>query len=233
MQPKFTTQQQRMIVQVKLGIGTRAEITAVNFSHSTNSSYWLLKVFPDQWLVLRIASHPNWLINAQEVEIDWQNWDEFAGLANKVATVFDSELKFKLTESDQAIIWIIRRLAKSGRVLMVKLPKVVDEAHKARAVDLVTEFPRYPLAITNRNNVNKLVLQVENDEFKRQVATLFGRNFLFSQFTVHSQLKLLPTNQWLNPILQPGQPDNKYIKTFIEEYGINLWNQILPELSSV
>ena len=52
-----------------------------------------------------------------------------------------------------------------------------------------------------RNNLNHLLLPIKDEEFQKIVARLYGRNFLFSQFSGHSLLKLLPTNQWILPVL--------------------------------
>lgn len=68
-----------------------------------------------------------------------------------------------------------------------------------------------------------MLLSVEAKEYQAELAVLFGRNLLFSQFTRGRFLRLLPTNQWIQPIIEYGTvTGSDWKKQIANEYGQQL-----------
>ncbi|WP_283680227.1 hypothetical protein [Lentilactobacillus sp. Marseille-Q4993] len=228
---EFMQSEQRMITEVKAGLLVNMQLVAVNFARSSNSSYWLIKVEDNgviKWLTLRIASHKSWLENARAVEIVsdqsiidsgevkselMKNWHRFAS---------------ELTPVELAVLKLFMEMEQNGLVCLLELPADIDENHKAKPLNLMTDFMNSKLMIGSRNNVNKLRIEVDSSDFQSLVARLYGMNFLFSQFTVHRLMKLLPTNQWLEPVLS-NYTDQNWWQALQERFG----NRFIREIKSI
>ncbi|MFT8398016.1 MAG: hypothetical protein ABF676_06450 [Schleiferilactobacillus harbinensis] len=92
-------------------------------------------------------------------------------------------------------------LADHKLVWLVQMTPAIAASHKGRSFDLQNDFRRLPLFLGDRNNVNNLLVPVSAPAFQDKLIDFFGANLLFSQFSSHYMLKLLPTIQWLKPML--------------------------------
>lgn len=98
---------------------------------------------------------------------------------------------------------------------------VLAAAHKAVPFDLKTDFLAAQLYLGDRNNANNLLIPVMVSDFQQRLATFYGRNLLFSQFTKHSLMKLLPTNQWLQPMLREQEVPTDWQRLLVVTFGEN------------
>ena len=228
-----TPAQDQLINAVRAAIPDNLEIVAANFARTTHSSYWLLKSKSSipNWLTLRLATHPLWLKEAQQLEVLWDKGSgDYFDLSQKInqRRIQFQRFSFLLSPIDTAVLNLLVEFEKHDLVLMVQLPEHLSDTHKEIPMNLQTDFPKFHLLLSDRNNVNKLHLPINNPKFQQPLALYYGRNFLFSQFTAHHLMKLLPTNQWLQPILnaQPVTDDWQQLITY--EYGpeiIYAWKQ--------
>lgn len=101
-----------------------------------------------------------------------------------------------------AVLQFLDECQKQGLVWAVRLPKTIFAGHKKLPLDLKSDFMKADLFLGDRNNLNHLMLPVEAKPFQAELAVLFGRNLLFSQFSRGRLLRLLPTNQWIQPIIK-------------------------------
>ena len=107
----------------------------------------------------------------------------------------------------------------------VRLPEKIFAARKQITLDLKNDFIETDLFLGNRNNLNTMLLPVEAKEYQAELAVLFGRNLLFSQFARSRLLRLLPTNQWIQPVIKSGITKGKDWKEQIANvYGQELLN---------
>ncbi len=91
------------------------------------------------------------------------------------------------------------------------------------SLDLESDFIETDLFLGNRNNLNAMLLPVEAKDYQAELATLFGRNLLFSQFARGRLLRLLPTNQWIQPIIEYGETkESDWKKQLANDYGQQL-----------
>ncbi|GBG94169.1 hypothetical protein LFYK43_06280 [Ligilactobacillus salitolerans] len=157
----------------------------------------------DKWLTLRTADHPLWLQNAQQLQFDFGNPADLLHLPQKLTESLRSERKafFSLPTSELCLLKFLLELEKKGLICALSLPSAIAKAHKSLSFDLNSDFLAAPLYLGKRNNLNQLLLPVNDPEFQKALAILYGRNFFFSQFNGHHLLKLLPTVQWILPIL--------------------------------
>lgn len=221
---------QKMLATVTAALPRQVKIVAVNFAQGTASSYWLLRQENAQrtvtWLTLRIANHPLWLKHADQLALIWAAPD-YAALHHQLQRQFAQGLAatkfFGLTTGEAALLYWLLDAEAAKLVCFVRLPLIIATRHKGRQLDLATEFKRLPLFIGNRNNTNTLLQSVNNAPLQQQLASFYGRNFLFSQFKNHQLLALLPTNQWLQPLLQQDFKTLNWRRIIQKTYGPVFW----------
>lgn len=196
---------QKLLKVVVAALPRQIQIAGVNFSTSTASSYWLLKKHTSKsvsWLTLRIANHPLWLQGADQLEILWLPATNFQGLGTLIQQqLAKTPYWFQLSTVDRALLVMLLKMERQQLTWFVRLPDHIATQHKGASLDLKTNFQRLPLFIGNRNNVNTFLKPMSSVLLQQKLATMYGQNLLFSQFKAHHLLALLPTNQWLQPVL--------------------------------
>lgn len=221
--PDYRNQLEKIVTD-SMPVGIK--LLARNFARSTASSYWLLRKTTKrgpQWLTLRIATHPVWLKHAQQLEILWGDPHHFDLLKNLLQTHLNqTEMKasfFQMSETDLSILKLLVELERHQLIWYIRMTPDIAQAHKLQRFDLVSDFPKTTLMLGDRNNANHLLIRMDHPEFQRKIAQLFGQNLLFSQFTKHQLLKLLPTNQWLQPIVSETDVPENWQYKLKEAYG--------------
>ncbi|MCD2257138.1 hypothetical protein ACNAN0_08180 [Agrilactobacillus fermenti] len=218
---------QQMLAAVGEALPLGVHIVGVNFAHDSVSSYWLLsrqKGQHMQWLTLRIANHPSWLKNAQQIEVIWSQFDHPGNLMPRIRYLLartDYEVPwFRLDSLSQAILQYCLFLERKRLVWYIRLPIVIAQHHKQRPIDLKTDFPKAHLLLGDRNNPNKGLKCLDSPDFQSRLGQLYGQNLLFSQFSSHQLLALLPTNQWVQKILQQMPFVNSWRQILRKNFGI-------------
>ena len=84
---------------------------------------------------------------------------------------------------------------------MLRLTPAMASAHKSRTFDLQRDFAGLPLFLGDRNNSNDLLLPIHDPLLQRHLILFYSENLLFTQFSSHRLIKLLPTAQWLQTLL--------------------------------
>ena len=194
---------------VQAGLPQGVQLAAANYARSSASSYWLLRwtsaAMPPIWLTLRIATHPHWLTHVQQVEVVRPALPDLTGLSAAVRQALASPAaaaaRYQFTPLELAVLRQLLVLADHKLVWLVQMTPAIAASHKGRSFDLQNDFRRLPLFLGDRNNVNNLLVPVSAPAFQDKLIDFFGANLLFSQFSSHYMLKLLPTIQWLKPML--------------------------------
>jgi len=221
---------ERLLGEITRGLPPQAKLIAYNFSQSNMSMYSLLclenKGSHLEWLTLRTADHPVWLQNSGQMSIDLGNPPDITHLSDKITHLFEdsymNQYFYKMTAIELAILHLVDECQKNGIIWAVRLPEEIFSAKKQLPLDLNKEFIEADLFVGSRNNLNSLLLPVHSKKFQLQIAKLFGRNLLFSQFSGHFLLKLLPTNQWIQPIIEKEITIHNWKKIIADEYGQEL-----------
>lgn len=229
---------QRLEETVTQHLPAGATLVARNFARSTASSYWLLKLnakAPFTWITVRIATHQVWLQHAQQLEILWEDTHNFDQLGQLLVRQLTPETidqaSFTLTAADLATIQLLKTLERDQLIWFIRMPPEISDAHKAQRFDLQTDFMATQLMLGDRNNANHLLVPVK-PRFQHRLADFFGKNLLFSQFTKHHLLKLLPTNQWLQPIMAAQQPSPNWRQEIVDAYGHEFAEMCFAEIRS-
>ncbi|GAF41641.1 hypothetical protein JCM14202_3596 [Agrilactobacillus composti DSM 18527 = JCM 14202] len=124
---------------------------------------------------------------------------------------------------DRALLQFLLYLARQQLVFFVRLPAVLAAQHKGAVFDSTQNLKTTQLMLGDRNNVNRLLLPVELVAVQQKLVDFYGMNLLFSQFTAHQLLRLMPTNQWLQTILQLTPAPNTWSALLRQGYGVALW----------
>lgn len=234
-----TLGQRQMIMILKKELPSFISLFAYNISKTDMSVYTLLYQTGNQgqnyWMTLRLADHSLWLKHAQQVSLDLGSPADLIRLSEKIQKQILSEENVKnwyqLTKKDIAILYLLDKCQKNGLVWAVRLPEEIFAAFKKRPLDLQVDFMKAELFLTNRNNVNSFLLSVQNHDFHKQLAKLYGENLLFSQFSRHHLLKLLPTNQWVQPMLKKEPTIINWKQFIIYYYGQDFYQKVQNLLS--
>lgn len=223
--------EKQLINELQKGLPPVIKLIAYNYSHAGTSLYALLcrkrNARVPEWLTLRIADHPLWLENAQQLFIDFVNPADLSRLAVKIDSLFKEpktlDYFYKLSSSEIAVLQFLDACQKQGMIWAIRLPEKTFAARKQISFDLEADFIETDLFLGNRNNLNAVLLPVEAKEYQVELAVLFGRNLLFSQFARSRLLRLLPTNQWIQPIIKYGKMEGSdWKKRIASEYGQQL-----------
>jgi len=223
--------EKQLIHELKKGLPASLTLQAYNFSRAGNSLYALLrrKQSADsfEWLTLRLADHPLWLKEAQQLFINFGNPADLKGIAQKVAHLFKQpavdDYFYKLSSLEIAVLQFLDACQKEGMIWAIRLPSEVFAARKQLTFDLKQDFLETDLFLGNRNNLNTLLLPVEAKKYQAELGLLFGRNLLFSQFARGDLLRLLPTNQWIQPLIEYGKDQAQdWQEQIASEYGKQL-----------
>ncbi|MEL5941113.1 hypothetical protein WN865_16495, partial [Tetragenococcus halophilus] len=150
-------------------------------------------------------------------------------LPTAISKVFSCDMKakncYQMTNSELAVLELLDSCQRNGLVWAVRLPEEIFTAFKKQPLDLQKDFMQAEVFLTNRNNVNALLLPFTIPCFQAQLAKLYGRNLLFSQFSRHHLLKLLPTNQWIQPMLEKEQKLLDWRQQIIYDYGEDFYQR--------
>jgi len=223
--------EQQLINGLKKGLPASVTLQAYNFSRAGNSLYALLRreqtAGPLEWLTLRLADHPLWLKGAQQLFINFGNPADLKGIAQKVTHLFRQpevdNYFYKLSSLEIAVLQFLDACQKEGMIWAVRLPTEVFAARKQLSFELKQDFLETDLFLGDRNNLNTLLLPVEAKEYQAELGILFGRNLLFSQFARGDLLRLLPTNQWIQPLIEYGKDQEQdWQEQIASEYGEQL-----------
>lgn len=190
------------VVAASLPRGIR--IAGINIAHTSGSTYWLLYQQPD-WLTLRLATHVHWLKGVQQLQVIWPDMPNVDGLQPVLTQALLSpaahQIAFKFTSTDIAIANMLLWAASRKLVFMLRLTSAMANAHKHRQFDLQQDLEPLPLFLGDRNNSNDLLLPVVDQRLQQHLIRFYSRNLLFTQFSGHHLIKLLPTAQWLQTML--------------------------------
>ncbi|AYW45702.1 hypothetical protein [Tetragenococcus koreensis] len=225
--------QKQIVTVLKEELPSSISLFAYNISKTDMSVYSLLCQTEyrgqNKWMTLRIADHPLWLKNAQQVSLDIGSPADLIHLPQEIQKKLHgsekSESWYQMTQSELAILHMLDECQQKGLVWAVRLPEEIFAAFKKKSLNLQTDFMEAELFLTNRNNVNTLLLPFDAFHFQAQLARLYGRNLLFSQFSRHHLLKLLPTNQWIQPILKEEQVDFDWQRLIMHNYGKDFYQR--------
>lgn len=229
LQIKYLVREQ-LLYEITSGLPQEVKLIAYNFSRSNMSMYSLLcrenNVGDLEWLTLRTADHSMWLKNAEQISIDLGNPADLTHLSIKIKCLFEDSITdsyyYRMSYVNLAILQLIDECQQHGIIWAVRLPEEIFAAKKQMPLDLNKEFMETDLFLGSRNNLNSLLVSVHSKKFQLQLAKIFGRNLLFSQFSGHSLLKLLPTNQWIQPIIQRETSSSNWKEIIADEYGQSL-----------
>ncbi|ETY75548.1 hypothetical protein LFAB_01300 [Lactiplantibacillus fabifermentans T30PCM01] len=211
---------------VQTALPTNAHVLARNFARSSASSYWLLML--DQphatpnFLTLRIADHTLWLANHEQLAVTWEAGDFLAvreTLRQHLTPQILQQYSYHFTTTDIVTLRLILHLEQHQLIWLVKLSPTIAKAYKNQQLDLLADFPSAKLLLGNMNNSSLQLVPVKQPVFQQRLGQFFGRNLLFSQFTSHQLLRLLPTNQWIRPLLQELPPTPNLEKQLAATYG--------------
>ncbi|MDN6639575.1 MAG: hypothetical protein L0L10_02215 [Tetragenococcus sp.] len=232
--------QKYIVTTLKKELPSTVSLLAYNISKTDMSVYNLLcqteNETQNKWMTLRIADHPLWLENAQQVSLDIGSPADLIHLPEAIQKVFsryeNTDQWYQMSKNDIAVLSLLDQCQQKGLVWAVRLPEEIFAAFKKRPLDLQTDFMEAELFLTNRNNVNSFLLPIHLSCFQAQLAQLYGRNLLFSQFARHHLLKLLPTNQWVQPVLQKEQTNFDWQQLIIHNYGTDFYQKCQKALYS-
>lgn len=223
--------EEQLISSLKRGLPSTVKLIAYNFSRVGDSLYALLcqkqKTGTLEWLTLRLAGHPMWLKEAQQLFIDFGSPADLNRLAIQVEDLFKkpkvNDYFYKLSSLEIAVLRFLDACQKQNMIWAVRLPENIFAARKEIPFDLKSDFIEANLFLGDRNNFNTMLLPVEAKKYQSELAVLFGRNLLFSQFTRGRFLRLLPTNQWIQPIIESEKvKENDWKEQIANEYGQQL-----------
>ena len=221
----------QLVSLLKEGLPSSIKLVAYNFSRAGTSLYALLcrkdKKGTLEWITLRLTDHPLWLKGAQQLVLNFGNPADLSRLATQVEYLFKKpETKhyfYKLSSREIAVLQFLDACQKRGMIWAVRLPEDIFAARKKLSLDLKSDFMQSDLFLGNRNNLNTMLLAVEAKKFQNELAVLFGRNLLFSQFARGRLLRLLPTNQWIQPIIKSeAHKEKDWEKQIAKKYGAQL-----------
>ena len=223
--------EKQLINELKKGLPLSVKLKAYNFSRVGTSLYALLgckqKTGAYEWLTLRLADHSLWLKGAQQLFINFGNPADLSRIATKVAHLFKNpkinDYFYELSSLEIAVLQFLDNCQKQGMIWAVRLPEKIFAARKQLSLDLKYDFIETDLFLGNRNNLNTLLLPVEAKKYQAELGVLFGRNLLFSQFARGRLLRLLPTNQWIQPLIEYGKnKESAWQEQIANEYGQQL-----------
>src|SRR5699024_5896678 len=160
--------EEQLIHELKRGLPPSVKLIAYNYSHAGTSLYALLQrnqiTETPEWLTLRLADHPLWLENGQQLFIDFGNPADLRGLAKKLITLFESptaeDYFYKLTSLEIAALQFLDACQKQGMVWAVRLPEEIFAARKQLSFDLKNDFIETDLFLGNRNNIYKILYRL-------------------------------------------------------------------------
>lgn len=217
----------RLQVAVQTALPTNVHVLARNFARSSASSYWLLML--DQargqrpaFLTLRIADHTLWLTNHDQLTVTWEAGNFTAvqqTLRNQLTPPTLQRYSYQLSTADIITLRLILHLEQHQLIWLVQLSPVIARAYKNQRLDLHADFPSAKLLLGNMNNSSLQLVPVTQPAFQERLGKYFGRNLLFSQFTSHKLLRLLPTNQWIRPLLRELPPTPNLEQQLAVAYG--------------
>ncbi|QBX95801.1 hypothetical protein [Lactiplantibacillus plantarum] len=221
------TDRRRLQLAVQLALPTCAHVLARNFARSSASSYWLLMLktpgaAAPRFLTLRIADHLLWLTNHDQLTISWEagNFDAVQRtLRQELTPATLQQYSYQLTTTDIMTLRLILHLEQHQLIWLVQLAPEIAKAYKNQHFDLRDDFGQAKLLLGNMNNSSLQLVPVKQPAFQNHLGQYFGRNLLFSQFTSHHLLRLLPTNQWIRPLLKVLPPTPNLEQQLAVLYG--------------
>ncbi len=228
--PLTPARRQALLASVLAALPGDMQLKGVNFARGSASSYWLLQQSVGNkpyWLTLRLATHPLWLAHAQQLELTWPDFRDFQGLTGRLHWYLRPQnvvqWRYELSPLDRALLQFLLYLAGQQLVFFVRLPAVLAAQHKGAVFDLTQNLKSTQLLLGDRNNVNRLLLPVKSVPVQQKLMTFYGMNLLFSQFTAHQLLRLMPTSQWLQAILQVAPAPSNWPALLRQTYGPQFW----------
>ncbi|WP_137626250.1 hypothetical protein [Lactiplantibacillus pingfangensis] len=212
---------------VQTALPTNVHVLARNFARSSASSYWLLMLdsvshSAPRFLTLRIADHSLWLSNHDQLAVTWEAGDFTTiqqTLRQRLTPTTLRQYSYELSNLDIVTLRLILHLEQHQLIWLVQLSPTIAKAYKNQRLDLHDDFPSAKLLLGNMNNSSLQLVPVKQPAFQARLSQYFGRNLLFSQFTSHQLLRLLPTNQWIRPLLRQLPPTPHLEQQLAATYG--------------
>jgi hypothetical protein len=109
---------------------------------------------------------------------------------------------------------------------MLRLTPEMATTHKMTPFSLQQDFAPLPLFLGDRNNSNDLLLPVHDAKLQQSLIDFYSANLLFTQFSSHQLVKLLPTAQWLQTILTTVPTNPAWPLTLATTFGTELLDVI-------
>ncbi|KRL05096.1 hypothetical protein [Liquorilactobacillus oeni] len=230
---------EQLINCVQASLPHKLTLSACNFTPASTSTYLLLKHREKgqiSWLTLRIATHTSWLRHAaQSTLLLKKNTDSsiLPQLINKkLNEAYTVKIFFQLSETDLALLKMLLFMEHYRVVWLIKIPEAIAKGHKKVPFDLKKNFLAAELFLGSRNNSNRLLKPIEQPALEKRLAFYFGANLLFAQYTRHRLLRLLPTNQWLQPILSTQPLNSDWVLKLETVYGAEFLRTCLQTITS-
>lgn len=188
------------------------QVMAINYARNQTTTYWLIKIglspHSFAWVTLRLGDHFSWLLDARQLQVrvlpKWHQLEK--QLEAQLQTPNLIMYSYQLSKFQLAILKQSLALSQAGLIWFLRMPETMAQAHKKRSYSLARNFRKLPLYLGWRNNFHRLLLPFDCPRFLSSLLDLFGKNFWFGQFSSQQMLKLLPTRQWIEPVLKQEQP---------------------------
>src|SRR5699024_704161 len=122
--------EKQLINELQKGLPPVIKLIAYNYSHAGTSLYALLcqkrNERVPECLTLRIADHPLWLENAQQLFIDYGKPADLSRLAVKIDSLFKEpktlDYFYKLSSSEITVLQFFDACQKQGIICAIRLP---------------------------------------------------------------------------------------------------------------
>lgn len=223
----FNKKQQQLINLIYHYLAPGSQIVAVNYSGNKNSIYFLIKLPLSKkllnWVTLRVGNHPSWLDDAHQLKITWpiNGKSSHLELETKLGLQNLQKYSYQLSNFELAVLKQSLILNQVGLIWFLRMSETMAKSHKKESFSLITDFSKLPLFLGWRNNYNHFLLSINCPQFLKTLLELFGKNFWFGQFSSKQMLKLLPTQQWLDPVFQIENRKFSWQKEIAQNLGLN------------
>ncbi|MFT8771973.1 MAG: hypothetical protein ABF494_04770 [Lacticaseibacillus paracasei] len=214
---------------VTASLPSTMHIAGINIARSSGSTYWLLRQ-SSQWLTLRLATHPHWLRGVRQLQVvlpaSSARHDSITMLTKALASPAAAKNTYAFTAIDTALANMLLWTASRKLVFMLRLTPEMATTHKMTPFSLQQDFAPLPLFLGDRNNSNDLLLPVHDAKLQQSLIDFYSANLLFTQFSSHQLVKLLPTAQWLQTILTTVPTNPAWPLTLATTFGTELLDVI-------
>ena len=223
----FNKEQQQLINLIYHYLAPGSQVVEVNYSGNKNSIYLLIKLPSSKkmlnWVTLRVGNHPSWLDDSYQLKITWpiNGKNSQLELESKLGLQNLQKYSYQLSNFELAVLKQSLILNHAGLIWLLRMSETMAQSHKNKSFSLIKDFSKLSLFLGWRNNYNHFLLPINCPQFLRILLELFGKNFWFGQFSSKQMLKLLPTQQWLDPVFQIENRKFSWQKEIAQNLGLN------------